>query len=254
MSSVRWNIAGNCKSPHITWVMGYAERDDPDGRGSGPKMELILETRCRDCEECRAQRRNLWKHRMRAEAALWPCTWMGSLTFRPEEHHRLLSQARVDYLPSGDFDALDPAYRWRYLERYYWREVSLSLKRLRTTIGPHGLRHCAITEAHQSGLPHYHVLYHQCDIARPLRHSTLAGSWEHGFTNFKLVKDVAGATYAAKYLGKSLLARVRASQAYGETVSTDYSALPELLIPPMGELDPLTTYAVEEWGRGPISR
>lgn len=236
LTLVRWDIAGNCEKPYITSITGYAERDVKFPRGQGPKMELILETRCRQCDRCRRTRQNLWSHRLAAETALWPRTWMGTITCSPEAHFRFLTLARKRYSPNGDFDALDGPHRFRILEREYWREMSLMLKRIREDIRPGLLRHCAVTELHKSGLPHYHVLIHECDVNNPIKYTSLDGQWPHGFTKWRLVKSINGATYIGKYLSKAAEARVRASRDYGNSTSVDVNLFH--MTPDQREIDP----------------
>src|SRR5205814_1472707 len=76
-------------------------------------------------------------------------------------------------------------------------------------------RYLLIAEAHKSGVPHFHMLLHEPDVANTVRHATLRDQWRYGFTNFKLVSDPRAAGYIAKYLAKDALARVRASKDYG---------------------------------------
>lgn len=253
-TQVVWEIAGNCEQPYTTAFIGYAERDAPTFRGKGPSMEVLIDTRCRKCPKCRQIRRNLWKHRIGQEAALWPRTWLGTLTCRMDVHHRFLSLARSRFSPNGDLDGETPERQFAIIEREYWSEVSLMLKRVREQLPARSIRHCAVTEVHPGGGPahglvHYHLLVHEVSIEHPVRHTVLNDAWPHGFSKWRLVRDVAQATYVAKYLSKDALARVRASQSYGETVSTDEPS--ELQLPQWG-IDPLTAYLDPGQGSGSV--
>lgn len=77
-------------------------------------------------------------------------------------------------------------------------------------------RYYLTAEAHKSGNPHFHIVFHENDSLE-LLHDQLSCKWELGFTKFKLVKDKRGAEYAAKYLAKTKMARVRASIGYGRS-------------------------------------
>ena len=71
-----------------------------------------------------------------------------------------------------------------------------------------------VVEAHKSGLPHVHLLVHDKGDTTYRR---LTDTWPLGFAHAKLVEGTAASRYVAKYLAKSALARVRASQGYGST-------------------------------------
>lgn len=179
-------------------------------------MVVEIETRCRECPSCLRVRRNLWAHRAATEARLWPRTWFGTITLRPDAHYLMLAQARREFAPNGDFDTLGEIERFRLVDRQIWRELAKMWKRIRKNYG-FPLRYFIVAEAHKSGYPHYHCLVHQVQEAAPLKYTSLEGQWPHGFTKWRLVKSVAEARYTAKYCSKSVLARVRASQRYGET-------------------------------------
>lgn len=95
-------------------------------------------------------------------------------------------------------------------------ELTKYLKRVRKESGVK-LRYLLVAEAHKSGAPHYHLLIHEAGLA-PVRHAVLSRQWKLGFSKYNLVKDNRAAFYVTKYLAKSALARVRASQGYGQAV------------------------------------
>lgn len=117
------------------------------------------------------------------------------------------------------------------------KEITRYLKRVRKESG--SFRYLIVCEAHKSGMPHYHGLIHE--HGNRVRWDALHDQWTLGISEIVLVKDgdlykevywehgkrkwrwtaeplAAGqiARYCAKYLSKSVLARVRASQAYGD--------------------------------------
>jgi hypothetical protein len=77
-----------------------------------------------------------------------------------------------------------------------------------------------VAEPHKTGDPHLHMLFHECvpytNDAWDSR-SVLTSQWPHGFSDVRGMEadDLKGVRYATKYLAKSALARVRASQHYG---------------------------------------
>lgn len=222
-TSIRWNIAGRCENPY--WRIFHAKPEAPKGRKKvvvkrDTKTPLTVElgTPCRACEPCNISRGALWRHKARAEIAIWPRTWFGTLTFRPEVIFELQTRARHKATLQGqDFDA-DPAItQARLLDAECRPEVQKFIKRVRKNTGA-PVRTLVIGELHKSGLPHYHMLLHEMDAMQPVRHAQLASAWKLGFSNFKLC-DLEGSRYISKYLTKAAhaaFARVRASQQYGK--------------------------------------
>jgi hypothetical protein len=98
-------------------------------------------------------------------------------------------------------------------------EITRTLKRIRTNSGAR-IRYLLVCEAHEGGgphdgMPHWHILIHEHEGKVTKR--KLEASWRYGFSHFRLVDRQATRTawYVCKYLSKSALARVRASQSYG---------------------------------------
>ena len=219
-ATVEWNLAGNCERPYGTVHRGRPEVDRPYHMHDKGVQYVEILTRCRNCEPCRKVRRNLWSYRASAETQAWPRTWFGTLTLRPEAHWRFLTEARAKGDAGGtDIDTeVSPEEAFRRYEARVWREVDLMLKRIRQArvdAGEGNIRYLCVTERHKSGVAHYHLLVHQVG-EMPLKHTALEGGWPHGFTKWRLVKHMAEARYVAKYLAKDAVARVRASQSYGE--------------------------------------
>lgn len=148
---------------------------------------------------------------------------------------RALSRARRSVDAQGvDYETLSADEQFDLLTRETSRLVTLYFKRLRKgEIGdrtrdglqtgetaswqfpPASFRYMVVAEAHKSGLPHYHVLLHELAGCQPVRKAAIKRHWSAGFSDAKLVHDERAATYAAKYLGKAGLVRVRASIGYG---------------------------------------
>jgi len=100
------------------------------------------------------------------------------------------------------------------------RDVTLFLKRLRKTASA-PIKYLVVSERHKSGVPHFHILVHE---QRPnaVTHANLKHAWQAGFSHFKLA-DPKAAGYVAKYISKDALARVRASEHYGESSFSELS-------------------------------
>nr|DAJ63880.1 MAG TPA: Replication associated protein [Bacteriophage sp.] len=138
---------------------------------------------------------------------------MGTLTLRPEAWVHAVSTARAAEAEQGeDFDSLPESRRLALIHAQLSRQITLMFKRWRKS--GHQFRYLVVLEMHISGVIHYHVLLHEVDADKPMRHRHLSTGWPLGFTKWKLA-DSGAAWYVAKYLTKTLLARVRASQGYG---------------------------------------
>ncbi len=245
----RWDVAGNCSNA-ISREIHVRPSVDPKGnrhmgnqgefwstkrvqmrnitveRGKTPlPVNIDLTVRCRKCPQCLRLRQRVWAGRASGEMASAHRTWFGTLTLSPYWHMRALNEARKRLSVSGiDFESLSDGEQ--FLERHkstgLW--LTLYLKRVRKQ-SEAALRYLLVTEAHASGLPHYHCLVHETDSVRPVREHVLSHQWSHGFSKFRLVDGKAPAWYVTKYLSKSSLARVRASEDYG-TVSNPSVEIP----------------------------
>nr|QJB20624.1 MAG: replication initiator protein [Microvirus sp.] len=213
-----WDISGSCSKPMTRelharpLILGRVFNGGPSNR----PYSLILHTRCRMCQQCLQLRSSEWRYRATSEMRESARTWFGTLTLRPEEHHKMVSRARQRLWSGGtDFDALSPHEQFMERMTEIGREVTLYLKRVRKESGAR-VRYLLVAEAHKTGLPHLHILVHEASPDKPVRHKTLEGQWKLGFTRFKLAHDVKTASYVCKYISKALLARVRASLRYGQ--------------------------------------
>ena len=189
-----------------------------------------MTVRCRACQNCLAARAFQWMRRATLEIEAAPRTWFGTMTLSVPAHERAANLARVRLIKSGgDWDELSE--NEQFLERH--REISVWItnyfKKVRKAANA-PLRLLVVAERHKSGLPHYHALVHELR-AGATSERALRGQWVWGFSKFKLVEKTIGgkaAWYVAKYLGKSMLARVRASIDYGELERLgSVDALPE---------------------------
>lgn len=208
--SVQWDVSRKCERPVHT------AREGRDFETRKRPVWLDMEVPCRKCPACLRSRAARWMHRATHEVGVSPRTWFGTLTLRPDMHIRMeYLAARTQRAKGNKWRDLTSAERFAATHVEIGRELTLWLKRVREQ-SQATLRYLLVAEAHKSGLPHYHVLIHELYPTQPVRHSVLTDQWKHGFTQFKLVTDKRAATYVCKYLAKSALARVRASQAYGK--------------------------------------
>lgn len=212
LTLMSWEVSGDCTAPVQRDLRARAIKGTLEQR---PSLELQMIVRCRKCDNCRQIRRKVWTARARAEIQSASRTWFGTLTLRSEEHYRFLAMARrkADHR-IDNFDALPYWEQFDLRHRAIGPELTKYLKRVRETSGA-PLRYLLVAEAHKSGAPHYHLLVHELDPERQVKHRQLSEQWGLGFSQWKLVTDTRSATYLCKYLSKSNAARVRASLRYG---------------------------------------
>lgn len=223
LARYEWDTSGSCENPVGVELMG---RHDPKadkrsrskiiGPGEGSAMRINIMAKCRKCPACLRARAAKWAHAAKLEIRLAPRTWFGTLTVRPEIHHHALSQARATSARKGtDFDTLSESEKFRTVAAQHSKELTRWLKRVRKNSGA-DMRYLLVTEAHKSGLPHWHILVHQRSLT-PITYRHLTSTYDRGFVKFNLVDgDEKTAWYCCKYLTKSSLARVRASLQYGK--------------------------------------
>lgn len=235
ISSFSWDVAGDCENPqHVSHEGRHMRRPcSPYGVMKSGKlyqranstyirrvahdlsnapMWLDMTVRCRKCEPCLAHRRRLWQARIITEIMASQRTWFGTLTLRPEEHY--LSECRSP----GDLSVLSEQQKTLALHKANGDLLTRYIKRVRAS-SKGQLRLCLVMEPHKSGLPHYHALVHEPNHGEVLK-STLQRHWPHGHSSWKLVSDQKrGSWYVAKYLSKTVGARVRASKNYGDIIT-----------------------------------
>jgi hypothetical protein len=252
-STLAWNIAGSCERPVHREIIGRTNTSTKvwihRSRKAVDRYSIDLDTRCRRCGPCMRARAAYWRIAAMGETNKSVRTWFVTLTLSPASHSLMANRARLRLAQrcAGDFDALPEPDQFRERHNECAKELTLWLKRVRATAeidhrqsartgdgceATRGarcnchpladfnvpLRYLLVAEAHKSGLPHYHLLVHEALETRPVRARHLKSTWRLGFSDVKLVAQDEGnrhAGYAAKYLAKSALARVRASVGYG---------------------------------------
>lgn len=241
---VVWDVAGSCESPVYREILGAAPDvgenqfaapcggspyvpDVLKGRYKrGPIHVIELSVRCRKCAACLRSKAFYWRKRAEAEiSASSGRTWFGTLTLTPSDHFRMEARARLRLERRGvrwDDLPLDEKFGERCNET--GQEVTRWLKRVRKEAAVK-LRYLLVAEPHKTGLPHYHILIHEVSQDGPVRHASLKRQWKLGFADFKLVaqsQPELAAAYVAKYISKTMSARVRASRGYGQQTNTIY--------------------------------
>lgn len=176
---------------------------------------------CRQCDDCKEKRRAIWTARAAAETRLAKRTWLCTLTLRPEEQYRASVMAQKRAAERGHtWSDLTDDQRAGHVLGVMSRELTLYFKRVRKAATAK-LRYLTVSEHHKSGLPHFHVLIHECEGV--VRYADL-DTWRLGFARFKLVADhdTRAAIYACKYLTKATRSRVRASLDYGSPTTAAF--------------------------------
>lgn len=210
--------AGDCTAP-----VQVRYRGAPDRLMVGLGLEkdqvavAYVAGRCRKCQACLDHRRRLWTARAIDECAVSTRSWFGTLTVAPEHRVRFMYSAQLrNSRGCGDsWDTLDTSEQFRKIADEFRPELTNFLKRVRKNSGT-SFRYLLVTEVHEDGFPHFHMLLHEGE--EPVRKRVLDAGWRVGFSQFRLLPDAdpRGARYACKYLSKSALTRVRASQRYGQ--------------------------------------
>jgi hypothetical protein len=167
-----------------------------------------------------------------------PRTWFGTLTFAPELQYRAKCAVSLRLADrASSWDELDDDTAFGLVAQELGKDITRFIKRLRKAGAV--FRYCLVTEAHKSGLPHFHMLVHETADADPVRHKILAEKWQAGFSSWKLAEGPAAAHYVTKYLTKSLRARIRASEGYGtSSPDLDHKSLAVMKVLPQGNVDP----------------
>lgn len=205
-----------CSQPVEVPAIGLPSQFEPKG-----SLTLTLFSRCRKCPECLEHRRRLWTARAVDEIKAAQRTWFGTLTVSPDNRFRIMLQAERERLRAGreTYGQLEASEQFRLFAGALNRDVTKFLKRCRA-IAPGHLRYLLVMEAHKDGFPHAHILIHE--VGEPITKRRLEDQWRLGFSHWRLVGDSPqAATYVCKYLNKSALTRVRASQRYGRGGQAD---------------------------------
>lgn len=217
--TVQWHIAMRCLNPPSIEVYG---------RDYGPKDEnryqqVTIAARCRRCLPCRQLRSYEWRQRGMNEILVHPRTLFGTLTLRPEEQYRASAEATERLAKSAvDFNSLSADDQFAERVRTIGSWITRYFKRVRQETDTKS-RYMLVAESHKSGLPHFHLLFHE--VERYTRdqfdtYTVLKRQWPYGFSDFQGVDagpdgGANAARYVCKYLAKAGLCRVRSSLRYG---------------------------------------
>lgn len=208
---------------HVNVVRAQAEIRSHNG---SHRMGIAMQVRCRRCHSCLEARARYWREAATRELALTALrgarTWFGTLTLAPE-NHAVAAYHGKSKIGLEEWSKLSELDRLPLRNEWVNRQITLALKRLRKELGPNTFRYLLVCEAHKSGLPHYHMLLHECSASAPIRKSVLNDLWRLGHSQWRLATTGAGG-YVAKYLSKAVQARVRASQHYGSAIHKTASA------------------------------
>lgn len=213
LTAAEWDIAGDCEHPYTFSKLYRAVASGWVQNGGEPDYEIIYHNRCHVCPPCRKAAARMWRFRAMSEITLSNRTWFGTLTLRPEEQFKARCRAEQKLRRNGlSFAQVSEEETFRLVHSEVCRDLTLYLKRLRKLSGAR-LRYILVCEAHKSGLPHYHILVHECGGA--VRQHMLRDQWTLGYSKWKLCENNKAAWYVTKYLTKGAHARVRASIRYG---------------------------------------
>jgi len=221
-----WDISGDCVRP-IRRELSTAQCGVPVGaRGATYArfkeryyaQHLDLAVRCRKCDNCRRVRSWGMRLRMTAEIDTASRTWFTTLTLAPDRQS-LARMAAIRRLDRGGvrWGDLHPDEQFAEIVKEISPELTKYVKRVRKNSSA-SFRYILVTEKHKTGLPHFHMLWHEADPDARIKWKHLDAAWRLGFSMHKLVIAEQGkrtASYVAKYLSKSVLSRVRCSKGYG---------------------------------------
>lgn len=231
---ITWNVARGCLTPRYIEVRGRSAlattrdgvrlagnlHENPRPRmghitnWQDPPCTVEIFAKCRRCKPCLRARSQEWTYRAKVELRAAARTWFGTMTLRPSEHW--LASCRWETAKAGrTWAELSPAEQFQAEHSIVCQDITRWLKRVRKESGAR-LRYLLVSEAHKSGLPHYHILVHEVSPLEQVGERTLRRQWKLGHSKFNLVEGTAAAGYVSKYLTKDASARVRASVRYGQ--------------------------------------
>lgn len=222
--SGHWKIEGDCSNPFVktfsaSLKLDWLGRDLVHGR----RMYLDIHTRCRKCDRCRKHKARLWRIRALSEYRRAYRTWFGTWTLSPADLFTFKCRAIAKCKRKGQtWERLSENDRFAATHKEISVAITLALKRFRKRVGltRDSFSYLIVAEAHKSGEPHYHCLFHECNLSKRILYADLRTFWPHGFSRWKLNADTQNPAYLCKYLAKDVRARVRASTAYGARIDT----------------------------------
>lgn len=220
------DCAGDCAAPIEVALTGQVDAVHSITGVIAPlptKDRATIWVRCRQCEQCRKAKRNMWAARALAEQALAAETVFLTLTLGPDARMALLvHEAQAPRRPDvdrNDASRVFLAHRWITAEvQKFWKRLRKSKLRF---------RYFAAVEHHKDGTPHVHAMlffnepsleWSKCPKGFPKANQLFANAWGHGFTNTWRVDrtDNRRAFYVAKYVAKGNTGRLAASQRLGQ--------------------------------------
>lgn len=230
-SRVEWNLAAKCDDPKTITVVGRGYLKGVYQKSTVPQLNpghLTVELSglpCRKCPQCLRIRAYQWRERAMTEIGQSQRSWFCTFTLHPQWQHRVYMEELAHKTQHGwldaDFDDAEKEFLLRCrgglkLMTRYWKTVR------KPWVGevPVQPRYLLVAENHVSGLPHFHAIVHE-QAGETITHHRLRSRWvRYGFFHGKLVgsEDMSrmkAARYLTKYVAKSMLCRVRASERYG---------------------------------------
>jgi len=198
--SAEWDVSARCERPIGRELVGR-ESPIPGAAYIGPAvgetppgLYLDLLVPCRRCRACLARRRRHWADRAIAEVTQrGQRAWFGTLTARPEVHYQHLEIARKRAAARGvDLDAEKPERMFAVRVSILGLELTKYFKRLRKVTAC-DIKYMAVFERHESGNPHVHLILVEALGSDGIPKRMLEGQWHLGFSQWRLVWDVADA-------------------------------------------------------------
>lgn len=211
-------LSGDCLNPYLIELTGRDSVDQFDrevllqGSASNPTF-VDLYVRCRRCETCRANTYRRWYARTMQEMMISQKAYLVTPTFNGEHRNEINVGAVLRMI--GDDDLTE----WGALNKASYEFVKKAFKRVRSRnkreSRPVTLRYLAVSEAHEDGFPHYHILIF-ADKRYGLNDCLFTEFVKMGRTTVDLVKDPQRQVgYCLKYILKSGQHSIRASLNFG---------------------------------------
>lgn len=212
-----WDVSGRCERPVTVNLFARKQKgrkfEYTPGETKIP-LEMNMGTNCRRCNWCLRQRMKLWRTRAYNEGLISSRIWFGTLTLNQQARTNNLMLAHKLARSAGfDLDTADKGLQSKYRHKANVAELARWLKRVRKNASTR-FRYLLVSEDHEDGTPHYHVLIFESFAYSQVTKRHLESAWRLGFTQFRLCEPKK-AGYVTKYLSKSATARVRASTRLG---------------------------------------
>lgn len=218
------DFSNGCLMPPTIFMVGHADKLSVGFNfEKDQKLAHKMLVPCRKCKRCLLNRGKRWAAKAHTETVNSNRTWFVTLTVRPSD--RFMAKVKAEHrLSIGGtvFRDLPPNEQFVEIHKELSPELTKWLKRVRKNART-TFRYMLVCEAHKDGFPHYHALIHEPKAA--ILKTVIEKAWKLGFSKSKLVDVKTSAPwYVAKYLTKSALTRVRASQRYGPNAQHELTA------------------------------